>query len=299
MENAASQIAAERTEDVVLGFTIPDRSGRGRILRLGDALNAILAAHDYPAPIAKLLGEALVLTGLLGSMLKRDEGQTTVQASAEGGAIDLLVCDYRAGELRGYLRFDPTSPLSEAPSLRDLVGTGYLAVTIEPSASEERYQGIVELKGESLCDAFTAYFDSSEQIPTLLRADVRWTEDGWHAGGLLLQHLPRGEEGGERLHAVDTRADWEHLETLGATVTRDELSDPALPLQTLLWRLFHEDEIRVIPAIPLSRGCRCSVAMIENRLSTLSDGEKAEVRGPNGTVDVDCEFCSRKFTVRV
>ena len=302
---AAEENGWTASDDLVLGFTIPERSGRGRILRLGDALNVILSAHDYPPVLARLLGEALVLTGLIGSALKGSEGQTTVQARAEGGPVDLLVCDYRAGELRGYLRFDRDAELPEAAAARTgadlgaLFGTGYLAVTIDRAEGEERYQGIVELKGQNLCAAFERYFGASEQIPTLLRADVRWKEDGWHAGGLLLQHMSRGEEGRARLHVVENRENWEHLEALGATVTGDELLNPDLPLETLLWRLFNEDEVLVIPAAPLSRGCRCSAAMIEERLATLGEVQKAEIRGEDGLVSVDCEFCARQFKVAV
>jgi molecular chaperone Hsp33 len=300
MESGSLLPADERTEDVVLGFTIPERSGRGRVARLGDTLGVILSAHDYPPRLARLLGEALVLTTLIGSALKGDEGQTTIQARAEGGPVDLLVCDYRAGELRGYLRIaNADTPLGEDADLSEIFGKGYLAVTIDRAEGKERYQGIVELTGASLSEAAQRYFESSEQIPTLLRADVRLGPDGWHAGGLLLQLLGRQEEGGERLHVREDREDWAHLEALGATVTANELSDAELPLTTLLWRLFNEDEVRIIPAVPLSRGCRCSAAMIEDRLSTLGDDQKAELREDDGLVRVDCEFCSRQFAVSI
>lgn len=300
MEFAGSLDLDERTEDIVLGFTIPERSGRGRVVRLGDALSVILSAHGYPPRLARLLGEALVLTALIGSTLKGDEGQTTIQARAEGGPVDLLVCDYRAGELRGYLRYDDSAPApAEDANLGDIFGTGYLAVTIDPSDERERYQGIVELKGETLSEAAEAYFANSEQIPTLIRADVRFEADGWHAGGILLQHLGRQEEGGPRLHVEQGRENWAHLEALASTITADELSDPELTLTTLLWRLFNEDEVRILPPVPLSRGCRCSAAMIEDRLSTLSEPQKVEIRDDDGRVRVDCEFCARQFVVTV
>ncbi|OWV31963.1 molecular chaperone Hsp33 [Pacificimonas flava] len=290
----------QRTEDIVLGFTIPARSGRGRLMRLGDSLNVVLSAHDYPPRLAKLLGEAIILTGLIGSALKGNEGQTTVQARAEGGLVDLLVCDYRAGEVRGYLSFEPeAADLPEGAPLSEIFGTGYLAVTIDPSDGRERYQGIVDLKGDTLAEAAERYFQSSEQIPTILRADVRFGADGWHAGGMLLQHLGRKEEGGPRLHVENEREDWAHLEALGSTVTAEELSDPGLTFPELLWRLFNEDEVRIIPPVPISRGCRCSVPMIEERLSTLPGDQKAEIRDEDGLVRVDCEFCSRQFAVRV
>lgn len=299
MESAVSPTGADRTEDTVLGFTIPARSGRGRLLRLGDALNVILSAHDYPPRIAALLAEALVLTGLIGSALKGDEGQTTLQARGQGGPVNLLVCDYRAGELRGHVGFDREAEIAEDAGLGALFGEGYLAVTIDRAHGKERYQGIVPMQGASLAAAAETYFDSSEQIPTLIRTNVEWTDEGWAAGGILLQLLGRQEEGGDRLHVRQDRENWEHLEILGDTTRPDELTNGDLPLENLLWRLFNEDEVRIIPAVPLSRGCRCSVQMIEERLATLPDAEKNEIRGPEGTVSVDCEFCSKQFEVRV
>lgn len=287
--------------DLVLGFTVPERNGRGRLARLDDTLNVILSAHDYPPPLARLLAEALILTVLIGSALRSGEGQTTLQARAEGGAVDLFACDYRAGELRGYLSFDDvrTRALAENPDLRALFGEGYLAVTIDQAKEEERYQGIVALEGETLCAAAQSYFISSEQIPTLLRAEVMEDSGSWRAGGMLLQHLPRGEEGRERLHASETHEDWQHLEALGATVTGAELANAALPFETLLWHLFNEDEVRTIPPVSLSRGCRCSVQHIEDVLGRMPPGEREAMRGENGLVLVDCEFCSRQFEVRV
>ena len=299
METAVNPPVGERTQDVVLGFTIPARSGRGRVLRLGDALNVVLSAHDYPPRIATLLAEALVLAGLIGSALKGDEGQTTLQARGEGGPVSLLVCDYRAGELRGYVGFDRAAELADDADLAALFGEGYLAVTIDRAHGKERYQGIVEMKGAGLAEAAERYFASSEQIPTLVRTNVRWTDRGWTAGGLLLQHLGRQEEGGERLHVSEEREDWAHLEALGELVQPDELTDDGLQLETLLWRLFNEDEVRIIPPVPLSRGCRCSVTMIEDRLGTLPEDQRAEIRDDDGLTRVDCEFCNRQFEVRV
>ncbi|MGB7406037.1 MAG: Hsp33 family molecular chaperone HslO [Pacificimonas sp.] len=290
-------------DDRILGFTVPLRAGRGRLIRLGDTLEAILAAHDYPEVIAKTLGEAVVLTAMLGAALRGDGGQTTVQARAENGAIGLIVCDYRAGEIRGYVQVDAgkLADLPKDPDLPTLFGKGYLAVTLDPVAGQERYQGIVPLEGDSLSAAFQNYFTSSEQIPTILRAHVRRGARGWHAGGLLLQHLPRGEQDQARLDSDDaedvTDEDWAHLAALGATVSDAELTDPDLSLEDLTWRLFNEDEVRVTPATPLSRGCRCSVAHIEERLGLLPEEQKVEIRDDDGKVRVDCEFCARQFEV--
>ncbi len=286
----------------VLPFTITARSARGRVARLGPALVAILSVHDYPDPLRKLLGEALILTVLIGTTVQKGEGQTTVQAQSKGGPVDLLVCDYRAGEIRGYLRFDPERAHEVVPGalLSDLFGEGYLAITIEQSAADERYQGIVPLEGDTLCHAVERYFTDSEQVPTLVRGAVTQTEDGaWEAGGLLIQHLPHGETDGPRLAARSDNADWEHVLALATTITEDELTDNHLSEETLLWRLFNEDEVRVSPPIAITRGCRCSVQHFRDVLGRFPAEERAAMRGPDGTIDVNCEFCSRLFPIEM
>jgi molecular chaperone Hsp33 len=287
--------------DRVLAFALPGRDARGRAVRLGPVLDEILSAHDYPTAIRHLLAEALVLTALIGTLLKEDDGQLTIQAQASGGIVDLLVCDYRGGELRGYVRHDPDrlAALGTFPSLQALFGAeGYLALTFDLAATDQRYQGIVPLEGDSLAEACQSYFARSEQIPTLIRSGVRW--DGQHciAGGLLVQHLPEGEEGRARLHVRMDHPQWEHVAALAGTTRHEELVDPALSLEALVWRLFHEeDEIRVERLAPLSRGCRCSVEHYARVLSRFPEDERAEMRGDDGMISVDCAFCSRIFKV--
>src|SRR6478672_435982 len=163
-------LAAAASLDSAVGFALPSRHARGRVVRLGPVLEEILSAHDYPAPIARVLGEALVLTALLGATLKEAGGQLTLQAQTESGIVDLLVADYRGGELRGYVRFD-MARLAEQPvgqlSLEALFGKGYLAITFDQAVSNERYQGIVPLEGDSLAEAAEHFFSQSEQIPSL------------------------------------------------------------------------------------------------------------------------------------
>jgi molecular chaperone Hsp33 len=157
--------------DVAIGVTIPARDARGRATRLGPVLDSILSAHQYPPVLERLLAEALTLTALLGSLLKEPDGQMTLQAQTENGIVDLLVCDYLGGELRGYVRHDPAR-LADAgpnPSLHALFGKGYLAITFDHPLSKERYQGIVPLEGDSLAQAAQSYFGQSEQIPSLVR----------------------------------------------------------------------------------------------------------------------------------
>jgi molecular chaperone Hsp33 len=287
--------------DTVLGFTVPGRSARGRVVRLGPTLDAILHAHAYPDALARLLAEALVLTALVGATLRADEGQMTMQAQARGGPVDLLVCDYRGGELRGYLRFDPAriDEIGPQATLPTVFGEGYLAITLDQTVTEERYQGIVPLEGDTLTHAVERYFDTSEQIPTLLRVGIERRDGRWIAGGLLVQHLPTGELGGPRLHVERAHPDWEHVATLAATLGPGELVDETLELEALLWRLYHEEEIRVVPAIGVARGCRCSPDYIKGVLARFSEPELVEMREADGLVKVDCAFCATIFHIEV
>ena len=286
--------------DRLLGFTIPHRHARGRVVRLGPVLDTILAAHDYPPPIRHLLAEALVLASLIGSLLKDDDSQLTIQAQTQGGIVELLVCDYRAGELRGYVRHDAQrlAMLGANPSLYALFGQAYLAITFDDAASGQRYQGIVPIEGDSLSQACETYFAQSEQVPTLLRTAVQW--DGRHcfAAGLLAQHLAEGEEGRERLHVRRDHPEWEHVAVLAGSIRHDELIDRKLSLEALVWRLFHEErEIRVEQLAPLVRGCRCTAEHYRGVLSRFPEAERAEMRGDDGFIAVDCAFCSKVFKI--
>ncbi|TRW16844.1 Hsp33 family molecular chaperone HslO [Glacieibacterium frigidum] len=291
--------AADRS----LGFSVAARNVRGRVVRLDAALNAVLSAHAYPQPIANLLAEALTLTALLGGTMQDGAGSLTLQAQSSGGAVDLLVCDYANGQVRGYVRHDPEM-LGDAHDLPGLFGTGHLAITLDASATSERYQGIVPLEGASLSDAITGYFEGSEQLPTLVRVAVSGdAATGWIAGGILIQHLARSEIGGERLAvAIDegrAHPDWEHVVALASTVSPAELTDPELSAETLLWRLFHEEEVRVVEGLVPARGCRCSPAHIATVLGKFPEAERAEMRGDDGKIRVDCEFCARTWVIDV
>jgi molecular chaperone Hsp33 len=288
-------------DDRLVSFTIPGCHARGRIVRLGPVLDRILAAHDYPAPIQHLLAEALVLTALMGGLLKREGSQLTMQAQTTGGAVELLVCDYRDGELRGYVKHDPELlvGIGDEPSLRALFGKGHLAITFEVAATNQRYQGVVPLESGSLSQAVEAYFAQSEQVPTLIRTAVEADGKPNVAGGLLVQHLADGEEGRERLHVRMDHPEWEHVAILAHSVRHDELVDAALPLEGLVWRLFHEEpEVRVQALIPLSRGCRCSIVHFEEVLSRFPKEDRRDMRDDNGIILVDCAFCSREFAIQ-
>jgi molecular chaperone Hsp33 len=223
-----------------------------------------------------------------------------MQTRTENGVVQLLVCDYRGGEVRGYIDYDAeklaTTP--EQPTLFALFGQGYLAITFDLAATGERYQGIVPLDGETLAEAAQSYFVQSEQIPSLVRVGIARDGDRTIAGGLFLQHLPEGEVGRERLHTRLDHPEWEHVEALGQTMGADELADPALSLETLVWRLFNEEpDVRVLASTPLVRGCRCTGDYIASVLAKFSLEERREMADDDGFIQVDCAFCATKFPV--
>lgn len=292
--------AGETGYDRVLRFTIPDRNARGRTVRLGPVLDEVLDAHDYPPPIRRLLAEALVLAALLGALLKDQGSQLTMQAQTEGGVVDLLACDYRDGELRGYVRHDAErlAGLGPNPTLYALFGQAYLAITFDLAATGRRYQGIVPLEGASLAEACQSYFAQSEQVPTLIRVGIGDGAAGCVAGGLLVQHLAEGEEGRGRLHVRMDHPEWEHVIAIAGSIKLEELVDADLSLEALVWRLFHDEtEVRVEHGPALSKGCRCSVAHYAEVLAKFPEGDRAEMRNDAGLIEVDCAFCSKIFAI--
>ena len=284
----------------LLGFTIPSRNARGRVVRLDSVLDEILSAHDYPAPITHLLAEALVLASLMGGLLKDDRSQVTMQAQTEAGAVNLLVCDFKDGNLRGYVDYDEArlAELGANPSLFALFGKGYLAITFDMADGRGRYQGIVPLEGDSLSEACENYFFQSEQVPTLIRCAVRGDGNSCSAAGLLVQHLPDGEEGRERLHARLDHPEWEHVAVMAGSIRHDELLDPALSLEAIVWRLFHEeDEVRIQGGAQIARGCRCSIQHYEEVIARFPETDRADMRDDRGLILVDCAFCSKQFAI--
>jgi molecular chaperone Hsp33 len=290
----------ELLTDVALGVTIPSRDARGRIARLGPVIDAVLANHGYPPLLENLLAEALTLTALLGSLLKEPQGQMTLQAQTQGGIIDLMVCDYLAGDLRGYVRFDRErlADASRNPALKELFGDGYLAITFDQPKAKERYQGIVPLEGKNLAELAQGYFAQSEQIPSIVRLAAAKRDGRWFAGGLLFQHLPEGEEGRDRIHTRLDHPDWPHVAVLAGSISAEELTNPDLPLDDLVWRLFHEeDEVRTLAAIPLAKGCRCDPEYVRSVIRRFPAEEREEMVGDDGLIRVDCAFCSTSFPI--
>jgi len=287
-------------DDLILPFQADQAEVVGRLVKLGPAVDTILSRHDYPEPVSQLLGEAVALTALLGAALKF-EGKFILQASTDG-PVDLLVADYQVpGGLRGYACFSPERLAELGPEGR-LLGEGHLAMTIDRGAETERYQGVVPLEGETLTEAADTYFRQSEQLPTFIRLAVArhyragtsgaWT---WRAGGLLVQKLTR--EGG-RTSASDAafeEEDWTRARALAETVEDHELLDPLLPPDRLLYRLFHEEQVRAYRAIPLESYCSCSRERVEELLRRFSAEDLADMV-VDGEVWVTCEFCNSRYS---
>lgn len=300
MNDETIRLDGAKVTDLVLPFQIDSLDVRGRITRLGPTLSEVLAAHAYPAPVAQVLAEALALTSLLGSVLREDGGQMTLQAKSNG-PVSLMVADYLApGAVRGYAQFDAEAIRNIEPgaSLETLFGEGYLALTVDKTLNTERYQGIVSLQGASLAEAAGEYFQNSEQLPSLVKLAVR--RDGltgeWFAGGMLIQHLPHGEEGGPRHFAADApHPNWQHAIILANTIRPEELTDPTVTLETVLWRLFHQDEPRVYDSIGIHRGCRCTRERIQSVLRQFSFEDLMHMREPDGSIHVNCAFCSKDW----
>ncbi len=300
------------SDDRVLPFQVEGLDVRGRVVRLGPAIDAVLARHSYPPPVSKVLGEAVALTVLLGSSLKID-GRFQLQTRTDG-AIDMLVVDFEAPDrMRAYARFDEErlSAANGAPT-GELLGKGHLAMTVEPGAEMSRYQGVVPLDGGGLEDAAHEYFRQSEQIPTRVRLAVAEAlgagEHAWRAGGILVQFLPDSGEhvrdlpGGDVPESampdpVDDDDAWMEAKSLVETVEDHELIDPTIASEELLYRLFHERGVRVFQQQEVRHSCRCSQERILGMLRSFSDEEKRDMIDDDGQVNVTCEFCSAKYSV--
>ncbi|MEH6632498.1 MAG: Hsp33 family molecular chaperone HslO [Halopseudomonas aestusnigri] len=290
-------------DDLIQPFMLETSGIRGRLVRLGPSIDAIIKRHDYPQIVNELLGELLALTGVLSSLMKF-EGCFTLQSKSDG-PIKLLVSDMTSeGVLRGYAGIDEErlTKLLESTedhttlTLTDLTGKGYIAFTVDQGGDMERYQGIVELDGESLAECMQKYFKQSEQINTGVLVKTTTKEGHWHAGGLILQHMP-GDGGINQQIAKDEdelKEEWQRSMILMASCTEVELLDLDLPVTELLYRLFHEEEVRVYHQRPVVEGCRCSRGKLENVITTVSPDE-IESYKVNGVIDAKCEFCGRSY----
>ncbi len=310
---AAQADPVSRDYDAVQTFTLESSGIRGDLVRLGDSLDQIVSRHDYPAALAALLGEMLALTAMQSSLMKYD-GVFTLQTKGDG-PVKMMVADATSeGHLRGYAGFDmekleaalarhAASGGAGPLAIADVLGGGYLAFTVDQGEHTERYQGIVELTGHSLSDCLQHYFKQSEQIQCGLIVAAGKVEGAWRAGGLILQRLP--DQGGsprkshEDLSGVppedsDEAEDWRRAMILQASCTPGELLDWGLPINDLLFRLFHEEGVRVFRRRPLVARCRCSRTRLEETLRSLPRAEVEDFK-VDGEIVMSCQFCNQDY----
>jgi molecular chaperone Hsp33 len=292
-----SSLPATGPDDLVQPFQIGPAALRGRLVRLGPVIDRILSPHDYPEPVAVVLGEAITLAVVLAGALKYD-GVFTLQTKGDG-PIRLMVADVStAGAVRGYAQYDRdrlgAAPSGASASVPELLGAGYIAFTVDQGEHTDRYQGIVELAGGTLADCAGHYFRQSEQLQAGIKLAVGRTGQGgsWRAGGLMLQRVP--PEGGYSAIADDVEDGWRRAMVLMSSATPGELTDPLLPPHRLLYRLFHEAGVRVFDTHPLAARCRCSRARIETILRAFPAEELDDMRRER-VITVTCEFCNRRY----
>lgn len=299
--------------NMIRPFQLETSSLRGRIVRFDDVLQGILTPHDYPEIVSQLLAETLTLCTLLSSMLKY-EGVFTLQTSGDG-PINMLVADMTSeGNIRGCASFDAarleivekqlaafsTEQVGEGSDnhLAQLLGKGYVAFTVDQKQAEDRYQGIVELKGKSLVECVQHYFAQSEQIDTGIKLAVGKRDGVWRAGGIMLQHMP--DEGG--LKGAGSRAsnmdedDWRRAMVLMGSLTEEELLSPALNSHDILMRLFHEEGVRVFEPKALQQACRCSQERVENVVLMMPEEDRKDII-EEGKIEMKCEFCSTTYVL--
>lgn len=294
-----SEALTSLTDDFVAPFQIENEPARGRMVRLGAVVDDILSRHDYPMPVARLLGEACALAALVGASLKF-EGRLIVQAQGDG-PVSFVVADYdTSGSLRGYCRFDTdrlAAVMAENPRLGAvaLLGKGLFIMTIDRTDADDRYQGVTAVEGDSLAEAAEGYFAQSEQVPTKVRLAVGQLHDAqglhWRVGGMTIQNVASDQARG------DTADAWETAQALFATLAEDELLDPMISAEVLLHRLFHEEGVRLYDKTPLRAFCRCSEAGVAGMLRSFPAEEIAAMAEPDGRVHVTCEYCSREYAL--
>ncbi|KAA6205636.1 MAG: Hsp33 family molecular chaperone [Candidatus Tokpelaia sp.] len=323
--NRQTAIFSLAGDDAVLPFAVESLSARGRAVQLGPALDRLIKRHNYPEPVAATLAEAVVLTALLGSSLKF-QGKFILQTQTDG-AVNLIVCDYAApaapdapAAIRAYARFDAAKlaqlTTAKALSQADLLGKGSLALTLDQGPHMQLYQGIVALEGTGLGEAAHQYFAQSEQIPTKIRLatallSTRNAAGDWQAarrgGGVLVQYLPQGSHEArqtadkpgktgstEEAGPQSAQDKWRETEILAATIEDAELTDPQLPVEQLLYRLFHQQGVRIFPPQKLEEKCSCSREKLFHILAGFSEEER-QMSLEDGKIQVKCEFCSAVY----
>ena len=286
-------------DNLIQPFQLDATSLRGRLVRLGDAVDEVLTKHNYPEPVAQILGETMTLALMLANMLKF-EGIFTLQTKGDG-PIGLMVADVTStGDLRGFAKFEEeklssvgTAVSDGAASVPKLLGSGYIAFTVDQGEHTERYQGIVELTGDTMADCVRHYFRQSEQLEAGIHLAVGRRDGLWRGGGIMLQRLP--EEGGHEAARGSADEDgWRRAMVLLGSCTVDEMLDPSLYHNDLLYRLFHEDGVRVFAPMSVRHACRCSRQRVIRTLQAFPR-EQMEEFGDDGRIHVTCEFCNTRY----
>lgn len=284
----------------VLTFDLERANLRGRVIRLGKVLDNILGPHAFPDVIEKLLVETITISVLLSSMLKY-EGIFILQAHGTGAVTRLVADVTSSGDIRGTAGFD-IEKLQQLvnenpdPSASDLLGAGYLAFTVDQGEFMERYQGIVELKN-TLLESFHHYFDQSEQIGTSIRMASRKDDAGmWRVGAIMLQHVP--DHSNIPQDSKPVAENWNRARILLDTCTDEELLDIKLRDETLLYRLFHEEGVRIYTPHSVAKGCRCTPEKLKGVLAMLSDDD-LEHAATGGNISMTCEFCNKEFMFNI
>ncbi len=286
-------------DDLILPFQIDPYGLRGRLVRLGAVSDAILARHGYPDPVAAMLGETMALAVCLAGSLKY-EGVFTLQTKGDG-PISLLMADVTTdGAIRAYATFDEERVAAVAPSavversVPRLLGGGYIAFTVDQGSSTDRYQGIVELSGQTLSECTHAYFQQSEQLGTGVKIAAARVGDAWRAGGIMVQRMPYSRDLPGRPSEDDYEELWRTAVTLKSSARSNELVGDDVTPDQLLYRLFHEEGVRAYEANRVTDSCRCSSSRVERVLSSLSVQDLEDLK-VDGQVVVTCEFCKREW----
>lgn len=292
-------------DEAVLPFQVRALDLRGRLVRLGAAVDSMLAGHDYPPAVATLLAETLALAAILASSIKYD-GIFTLQIRGDG-PVRLIVTDVTSdGNLRGYAQYDGPAvdeTVAAAPRLDNpvqrLLGAGTLAFTVDQGPDTDRYQGVVALEGGTVAECAHAYFRQSEQLLTGIKIAVARPRNGtgWRVGGLMVQRLPGTlmPDGFSDADPEEAEDNWRRAVILMSTASDGELTDPALQMADLIWRLYHEDGAEAFPPRPLRFGCRCSRERIVGVLRSFPRAEIAAMKEDDEAVMVKCEFCATEY----
>lgn len=297
------------TDNFVQPFQLETSSIRGRIVRLGSVLDEILDAHDYPLPVSHLVAETITLSIALSSMLKY-EGIFTLQAQGDG-PLRMLVSDITSqGIVRGCASYDAErfqksreqlSALKTKESsqnhLAQYLGKGYLAFTVDQGANTDRYQGIVDIKGSSMVDCVQHYFTQSEQIGTGIKMAVGKRGDHWRAAAIMLQNMPEDGQNPESGVGNMGEDDWRRAMILLDSCTEDEFLSPELSSNELLFRLFHEEGVRVYDRQEIKKGCRCEEERVQNILMSMSEQDIKDM-SVEEEIHMTCEFCSKTYSFK-